>query len=113
MDACLARLFHPAMEGGHLAPAQDGAKTKNQLAHDSEARTLPLSVSTICACWLVNSARTLLNSAVATCGRQLSGPRRACLGQEGLSENANIGYGASARWIGKQDRRQSSDRELP
>jgi hypothetical protein len=25
-------------------------------------------VSTICACWLVNSARTLLNSATATCG---------------------------------------------
>jgi hypothetical protein len=26
------------------------------------------SASTICACWLVNSARTLLNSAAATCG---------------------------------------------
>src|SRR5271169_4570798 len=38
MDACLARLFHPAMEGGHLAPAQDRAKTKNQLAHDSKGR---------------------------------------------------------------------------
>jgi hypothetical protein len=31
-----------AMEGGHLAPAQNCAKTKNQLAHDSEARALPL-----------------------------------------------------------------------
>jgi len=30
------------MEGGHLAPAQDRAKTKSQLAHDSEARALPL-----------------------------------------------------------------------
>src|ERR1700682_5885246 len=38
MDTCLARLFHPAMEGGHLAPAQNRAKTKNQLAHDSEAK---------------------------------------------------------------------------
>jgi hypothetical protein len=28
--------------GGHLAPAQNRAKTKNQLAHDSEARALPL-----------------------------------------------------------------------
>jgi hypothetical protein len=36
-SGCLARLFHPAMEGGHLAPAQNCAKTKNQLAHDSEA----------------------------------------------------------------------------
>jgi hypothetical protein len=23
MDACLARLLHPAMKGGHLAAAQD------------------------------------------------------------------------------------------
>jgi hypothetical protein len=30
------------MKGGHLAPAQNCAKTKNQLAHDSEARALPL-----------------------------------------------------------------------
>jgi hypothetical protein len=37
MDTCIARLFHPAMEGGNLAPAQDRAETKNQLAHDSEA----------------------------------------------------------------------------
>src|SRR5271170_3107850 len=42
MDTCLARLFHPAMEGGHLAPTQNRAKTENQLAHDSEARALPL-----------------------------------------------------------------------
>jgi hypothetical protein len=39
---CLARLFHPAIEGGYLAPAHDRAKTKNQLAHDSEARALSL-----------------------------------------------------------------------
>ena len=42
MDTCLARLLHPAMEGGHLAPAQNRAKTKNELAHESEARELPL-----------------------------------------------------------------------
>jgi hypothetical protein len=42
-----------------------------------------------------------------------AGGSPACLGQEGLSENANTGYGASARWIGNQDRQQSSDRELP
>ena len=42
-----------------------------------------------------------------------TGASPACLAQEGLSENANTGYGASARWIGNQDRQQSSDRELP
>jgi len=42
MDTCLARRLHPAVKGGHLASAQDRAKTKNQPAHDSEARALPL-----------------------------------------------------------------------
>ena len=42
-----------------------------------------------------------------------TGASPACLAQEGLSENASIDYGASARWIGNQDRQQSSDRELP
>jgi hypothetical protein len=42
-----------------------------------------------------------------------TGGSPACLGQEGLSENACTDYGASARWIGNQDRQQSSDRELP
>jgi hypothetical protein len=42
MDARLASIFHPAMKGSHLAPAQNRAKTENQLAHDSEARALPL-----------------------------------------------------------------------
>jgi hypothetical protein len=42
-----------------------------------------------------------------------TGGSPARLGQEGLPENANTGYGASARWIGNQDRQQSSDRELP
>src|SRR6266478_5142386 len=57
MDTCLPRLFHPTKEGGHLALTQDRSKTKNQLAHHSKARALPLeSVNnpTICACRLVN-----------------------------------------------------------
>jgi hypothetical protein len=37
----LARLFHPSVWGVTLPPAQNCAKTKNQLAHDSEARELP------------------------------------------------------------------------
>ena len=40
------------MEGGHLAPAQDRAKTKNQLAHDRETGHCRFRVSTICVCWL-------------------------------------------------------------
>src|ERR1700722_17949323 len=78
MDACLARLFHPAMEGGHRAPAQDRAKTKNQLAHDSEARALPLQriedlrlPAGQLGAYLTQQRRRHLR-------RQLSGSRREC-----------------------------------
>jgi hypothetical protein len=49
----------------------------------------------------------------ATPATLATGGSPACLGQEGLSETANTGYGVSARWIGNQDRQQSADRELP
>jgi hypothetical protein len=89
MDACLARLFHPAMEGGRLAPAQDRAKTENQLAHDSEARALPLQdvddlrlLAGQLGAYLAQQCRRHLR-------RQLSGPRRdywfnlRCVGEPG------------------------------
>jgi hypothetical protein len=81
MDTCLARLFHPAMEGGHLASAQDRAEAKNQLAHDSEARamgkfTLPLYLKILG--WLATSIM-----AVAAAGML-------------LTSGKNTRYGSSA-----------------
>src|ERR1700732_2049530 len=96
MDTCLPRLFHPTTEGGHLASAQDRAKTKNQLAHDSEARALPLESVNDLRLPAVNSAGNLANSAAATCGESCLDPVKVVASSCGASGNAEIGLRVSA-----------------
>jgi hypothetical protein len=99
MDTCLARLFHPAMEGGDLAPAQDRAKTKNQLAHDSGARALPLqSVDDLrlLAGQLGARLAQQLNSAAATCGDSCLDPVQVAGSSCDVAGNAGIGLRFSA-----------------
>jgi hypothetical protein len=53
-------------------------------------------VSTICTCWLVNSARTLLNSAAATCGDSCLDPVEVVASSCDASGNAEFGLRVSA-----------------
>src|ERR1700724_1645348 len=96
MDTCLARLLHPAVQGRHLASAQDRAKTKNQLAHDSEARALPLESVNDLRLPAVNSAGNLANSAAATCGESCLDPVKVVASSCGASGHAEIGLRVSA-----------------
>ena len=64
----LARLFHPASGVSLCPPRRIARKLKTSLRMTAKPGHCRFRVSTISACWLVNSARTLLNSAVATCG---------------------------------------------
>ena len=68
MNARLPRPLHPAMQRGQLAYTQDGAKAQTKLLITARPGHCCFKVSTSFPCCGVNSARILLNSAVATWG---------------------------------------------
>src|SRR6202020_195556 len=68
LDPVFGPLSNQALEVVTLPPRRIARKLKTSLRMTAKPGHCRFSVSTICACWLVNSARTLLNSAVATCG---------------------------------------------
>src|SRR5260370_31986684 len=96
MNTCVARLLHPAVQGGHLASAQNRSKTKNQLAHDSKARALPLGSVNDLRLPAGNSAGTLANSAAATCGDSCLDPVKGVASSCGASGNAEVALRVSA-----------------
>src|SRR5271167_4740809 len=96
MDTCLARLLHPAVQGGHLAPRRIARKPKTSLRITAKPGHFRLRVSTICACRLVNSAGNLANSAAATCGESCLDPVKVVASSCGASGNAETALRVSA-----------------
>src|SRR5260370_9870001 len=113
MDTCLPRLFYPTTEGGNLAPTQDRSKTKNQLAHDSKARALPLGSVNDLRLPAGNSAGTLANSAAATCGHSCLDPVKVVASSCGASGNAEVALRGSAFCWRPGERDFASPRQQP
>ena len=79
-----------------LPPRRITRKLRTSLRMTAKRGHCRFRVSTICACWLVNSARTLLNSATATCGDSCLDPVEAAGSSCITSGNAEIALRVSA-----------------
>jgi hypothetical protein len=84
------------MQRGQFPYTQDRAKTQNQTAHYREAGHCCFKVLTSAPCCEVNSARILLNSAVATCGE-------ICLDADSGISSSSVASGTPGPVIYTQD----------
>jgi hypothetical protein len=104
-----------------LPPRRIARKLRTSLCMTAKPGHCRFSASTIRACWLVNSARTLLNSAAATCGDSCLDPVEIVGSSCDASGNAEIALwslllaGATAKGIlpGPRSNRRNRAYESP